>query len=60
MFGGDEEINLIDGQDSDGNFHVREIAMKEQYDKSATEGHFAPLLRRMEKIDETITDILNL
>ena len=36
------------------------MALKDQYEKAATEGHFAPLLRRMDKIDETITDILNL
>jgi hypothetical protein len=33
--------------------------MKEQYDKSATEGHFAPLLKRLEKIDEAMNDIIN-
>lgn len=35
------------------------MAVKEQFDKAATEGHFAPLLRRIEKIDEAINDILN-
>ena len=58
MFGS-EEVNLIDKQTQDGNFHVRNMAMKEQYDQSATEGHFAPLLRRIEKIDESLNDILN-
>jgi len=33
--------------------------MKEQYDKSATEGHFAPLLKRLEKIEEAMNDIIN-
>jgi hypothetical protein len=31
MFGS-EEVNLIDKQTQDGNFHVRNMAMKEQYD----------------------------
>lgn len=58
MFG-EEEVNLIDKKTSDGNFHMRDMAMKEQYERSATEGHFAPLLRRIEKIDEALNDIIN-
>jgi hypothetical protein len=50
MFG-DSEVSLLDGKTADGNFHSKTQAMKEQYENSATEGHFAPLLRRIEKID---------
>lgn len=51
MFG-DTEVNLIDDKTAEGNFHTRkQIAEKEQFENSATEGHFAPLLRRIEKID---------
>lgn len=57
MFG-DDEVNLIDGKTQDGNFHTRTAAMKEQYESSATEGHFAPLLRRIEKIDQSMDDII--
>lgn len=42
MFGNDE-VSLLDKKTSDGNFHVRDMHLREQYEKSATEGHFAPL-----------------
>lgn len=54
----DQEVNLIDSAKSDGNFHMKEKAIKEQYEKSATQGHFAPLLRRIEVIEESIDDII--
>ena len=56
MFG-DEEINMMDGREESGNFHVR-AAQKEQYENAATEGHFAPLIRRVEKIDQSMNDII--
>ena len=56
MFG-DDEVNMMDGREASGNFHVR-AAQKEQYENAATEGHFAPLLRRGEKIEASMTDII--
>lgn len=42
MFGNDE-VSLLDKKTTEGNFHVRDMHLREQYEKSATEGHFAPL-----------------
>lgn len=55
----DEEVDLLNKNSASGNFHAKEMVLKEQYDKSVSEGHFAPLLRRIEKIDEAMNDILN-
>ncbi len=48
---GDSEVSLFDGKTADVNFHSKTQEMKEQYEISATEGHFAPFLKRIEKID---------
>lgn len=59
MFDGETEVDLLNKESVSGNFHARDVSLKEQYDKSVSEGHFAPLLRRIEKIDEALNDIIN-
>ena len=47
---------IEEGQNAEGNFHIKE----EDLTKSATtEGHFAPLFRRVEKVASTLDDIIN-
>jgi len=53
MFEG--EANLIDGTEDEGRFHSK----PKEPENKATEGHFAPVKRRISKINQVIDDILN-
>ena len=51
----DGEANLIDGPEDEGRFHTK----PKEPENKATEGHFAPVKRRISKISSVIDDILN-
>lgn len=51
----DGEANLIDGDEDEGKFHSK----PKEPENKATEGHFAPVKRRITKINQVIDDILN-
>lgn len=48
---------LEDGVNAEGNFHIKK--KEEVYNKATTEGHFSPLFRRVEKINQSLDDIIN-
>merc|ERR1712166_296827 len=54
VFGADD-VNLVDKQAASGNMHPKQ----KEYEKAATEGHFAPVFRRLSKLEAVLDDIHN-
>ena len=52
----DGETSLVDGTEASGNFHVKVKA--EQYESAVTEGTFAVLTKRIQKINTALDSII--